>query len=275
MPEPSPTCCGIASTTRRCAPPASPNASRQRCANVSARSASGPSADSSSAGSASSTTAGRSTDTPSPPKRRSPSLGDREHAQVQARGRLDAHPAHQSSDHRAHVLHRLALARAAGLVHEHLQAAQLGADLLGVEHAHARGEDRRLEDRVARPVEAEELAAGAAVDHHRADPGTLRAVVDRLHPHLAPRAGVVQHRALDAGRRMRRRLRVAERGLAEQQHVVGQVHDGRPGRAQVAQRARSPEGLDDDPLAAPLDAHRAAVDAAVRVQRRHHRLDDH
>ena len=56
--------------TRRCAPPASPSASWQRRANVSARSASAPSADSSSAGSASITTAGRPTDTPSPPKRR-------------------------------------------------------------------------------------------------------------------------------------------------------------------------------------------------------------
>ena len=69
-------------------------------------------------------------------------------------------------------------------------------------------------------------------------------------------------------------MRIAERRLAEEQDVVGEVHHRRAGRAQVAQRPRSPVGLDHDPLLAPLDAHRAAVDAAVGVDRRHHGLDD-
>ena len=129
--------------------------------------------------------------------------GDREHAEVQARRRLD--PDHASSDHRADVCHRLALAWSCRLVHEHLQPAELRTDLLGGQEVGARGEDRRLEDRVARAIEAEELAPAAAADHHGADAGAQLAVVDRLHAHLAPRAGVGQHSALDGGRRAGRR----------------------------------------------------------------------
>src|SRR4051812_21509812 len=210
VPEPRPTCCGIASTTRKCAPPSSPSASRQRRANVNARSASAPSADSSSARSASSTTAGRLTDTPSPPKRRAPSPATASMPRCSRAGATTRTPisprseiacgllAFASSCERLdYVVHRLALAWAAGLVHEHLQAGQFGADLVGVEHARPRGEDRGLEDRVARPVQAEELTAGAATDDDGADPGALAAVVDLLYAHLTPRARIVQHRALN------------------------------------------------------------------------------
>src|SRR5215218_2203250 len=316
VPDPSPTCGGIASTMRRCAPPVSPSASRQCCANVSARSASAPSTESSSPGCASSTTAGRLTDTPSPPKRRAPSpatasmprcrragastrtvnvtsagrparvggtRSETDERRPAARDPLGPSRAREiacgllalasSRERLDYVIHRLALARPARLVDEHLLPAQLGADVLGRKHARARHEDRGLEDCVARAIEAEELAPATTADHHRADPGARFAVVDGLHAHLAPRAGVVQDRTLDAGRRTSRRMRVAERRLAEQQDVVGQVDDCDPGGAQVSQRPRPAVGLDDDPPLAPFDAHRSTIDAPVGVGRRHHRLD--
>jgi hypothetical protein len=141
------------------------------------------------------------------------------------------------------------------------------------EQAHARREDRSLEHRMACAVEADELALAAATDNARLNAGPL-AVVDRLYAHLAPRAGVLEHRTLDARRGTGRRMRIAERRLTEQQDVVGHVHDSRSGGAEVAQRPGSPIGLDYDPLLAPLDAHRATVDAAVGVDGRHHGLDD-
>jgi hypothetical protein len=70
VPEPRPTCGGIASRTRTRAPPASPSASRERRATASARSASGPSVVRSSLRLASTTAAGRLSATPSPPNRR-------------------------------------------------------------------------------------------------------------------------------------------------------------------------------------------------------------
>ena len=190
VPEPSPTCGGIASTTRRCAPPASPSASRQRCANASARSASAPSADSSSAGRASSTTAGRLTDTPEPAEAARAVAGDREHAQVQARGRLDAHRAHGSptTARTWRVTYSIA-SRSRGpavLSTSTCSRRSSARDLLRREHARARGEDRRLEHRVARAVQAQELAAGAAVDHHACRRG--RAARRRRSPRRAPRA---------------------------------------------------------------------------------------
>ena len=134
VPDPSPTCGGIASTTRRCAPPASPSASWQRRANVNARSASAPSADSSSAGCASTHDRRAADRHPEPAEAPRAVAGDREHAQVQARGRLDADrvigsPTARARD--AYVGHRFALARPRRLVHEHLQPAQLGTDVLG------------------------------------------------------------------------------------------------------------------------------------------------
>ena len=125
--------------------------------------------------------------------------------------------------------------------------------------------DARLKPRNSRPR--------ATADHRRADAGARFAVVDLLHAHLAPRARVIQDRALDVGRPPDRRMRVAERRLAEQQDVVGHIDDRGFGGAQVAQRPRPAVGLDDDPPLAPLDAHRRAVDAAVGVDRRHHRLE--
>jgi hypothetical protein len=100
---------------------------------------------------------------------------------------------------------------------------------------------------VARPIEPEELAAGAPGDDDRRDAGALRAVVDGLHADLAPRARILEHRAFDARRGTGRRVRVAERRLAEEQDVVGEVHDGDPGGPKVAERARPQVGLDDDP----------------------------
>ena len=121
--------------------------------------------------------------------------GDREHAQVQSRGRLDPHPAHQSPTAARTWRRTYSIAsRSRGPPVLSTSTCSLRSSArtsAGIEHARARREDRRLQDRVARPVEAEELAAGAAVDDDRADPGTLRALVDRLHAHLAPRAGVV------------------------------------------------------------------------------------
>ena len=72
--------------------------------------------------------------------------GDREHAQVQASRRLDAHrrssAAYSHSQARASALiteRTYSIASrsrgSARLVHEHLQPVELGADLLGVEHA--------------------------------------------------------------------------------------------------------------------------------------------
>ena len=65
-------------------------------------------------------------------------------------------------DRGAHVrqdaVHRRPLARAGRLVHEDRQATELGADLLRGQPAHPRGEDRGLEDRVTGAVEADELA---------------------------------------------------------------------------------------------------------------------
>ena len=274
VPEPSPACCGIASTTRRCAPLVTPSASWQRRANSSARSASTPSADSSSARSASSTTAGRLTATPRPPKRRGPSPAAASMPRCRRAGASTRTVTRPVRTRAEHVVHRRALPRPRGLVDEHLQPVQLGADLRSREQMRAGGEDRRLEHRVAGAIEAEELAPSPAADDHGADHGALRPVVDRLDADLAPRAGVVEHRAGDSRRGTGRRVRIGERRLAEEQDVVGEVHDRRAGGAQVAQRPCALEGLDDDPLLAPLDAHRAAVDGAVGVDRRHHGLDD-
>ena len=88
----------------------------------------------------------------------------RQHAQMQARRRLDTHRSRGPSGSRARssrrldIVHRRALPRPRGLVDEHLQPVQLGADLRSREQMRAGGEDRRLEHRVAGAIEAEELA---------------------------------------------------------------------------------------------------------------------
>src|SRR2546426_3540957 len=54
-----------------------------------------------------------------------------------------------------------------------------------------------------------------------------------------------------------------------------QVHDGRPGVAEVLERRGLEERLDDDLLLAPLDAHRSEVGRPGGVERSENRLDDH
>ena len=200
--------------------------------------------------------------------------GDREHAQVQARGRLDTN-VRITSPTAARTYSIASRSRGPPVLSTSTCSLPSSARMSAASSMRAR--DARIDaSRTAwrarlRPRNSRPVPPSTTTVLTRARCALL---VDRLHAHLAPRAGVVQHRALDARRRTGRRVRVAERRLAEQQDVVGHVHDGRPGCAQVAQRPRPPVGLDHDPLRAPLDAHRAAVDAAVRVERRHHGLDD-
>ena len=145
---------------------------------------------------------------------------------------------------------------------------------VGVEQARPRREDRGLEHRVARPVEAEELATGAAADHVGGDPGTLApssiaSTRTSRHEHASSRTAPSTFAAGRVGG-----CGSPSAAWLNSRMSSVRLHDrGRRG-AQVAQRPRPAEGLDDDPLLAPLDAHRAAVDAAVGVDRRHDRLDD-
>ena len=147
---------------------------------------------------------------------------------------------------RRRELHRLALARPGGLVDQHLQARQLGADLLGRQPAHARGEDRGLEHGVAGAVEAEELAPAAAAPPRASRTRARgRVVVDRLDADLAPRAGVGEHGAVD---RVRRRgsggCGSPSAACANSRMSSVRLTTAAPVGAQVAQRARRAVRLD-------------------------------
>ena len=136
---------------------------------------------------ASSTTAGRLNDTPSPPKRRGRLRRPRACRGAGARPpqRGPHSPVSNHRPHRArHVFHRLGSRGPSRLVDEHLQRAQRGTDLSGGSILRARARSS-LEHRVARPVEAQDAAAGAAVGH---DPLTRARARGRRSPRRAPRA---------------------------------------------------------------------------------------
>ena len=121
-----------------------PSASRERRANARARSASAPSTDSSSSGRASNTTAGRLNRYAEPAEAARIVAGDREHAQMQPRGRLDANRLHASptTELTRRVTYAIA-SRSRGpacLLHQHLQpaAARLRMSSAGQAGARAR-----------------------------------------------------------------------------------------------------------------------------------------
>ena len=145
---------------------------------------------------------------------------------------------------RQDVVHRRPLARAGRLVDQDGEALQLGADLV-------RGQPSRT--REAR-IEASSTAWQARLKPMNSRPvprPTTRVVTSRTRPgrldrvdrDLAPGARVGEHGAVDGRRRARRRVRIPERGLREQQDVVGQVDDrgaARPGGcAACASRGRA------------------------------------
>ena len=159
--------------------------------------------------------------------------------------------------------HRLELLRTGRLVHDHLQPRHLAVDERARQQLQPRGVDGGLEHRMARAIEADELATHAAVHDSRLDAGAGRRAVDGLHFELAPRAAVGEHDAANDRGGDRLVLRIRDRGARKDAHVVGEVHDGRARRDDVAIGRRLEERLQDDRLVAPFDAHRRAVHGAV------------
>ena len=66
---------------------------------------------------------------------------------------------------------------------------------------------------------------------------------------------------------------MAQRGLHEQEHVVGEMDHRLAVTAQVAQRAGGVKRPEDELLLAPAHAHRRAVDLAVAPGGGDHGLD--
>ena len=54
-------------------------------------------------------------------------------------------------------------------------------------------------------------------------------------------------------------LRARDRRASEEHDVIGEIHDGGAGVAQVAKGGGLEKWLDDDPIVAPLHAHRREV----------------
>ena len=272
MPDPRPTCGGIASSTRRCAPPASPSASRQRRANASARSASAPSTDSSSAGSASSTTAGRLDRHAEPAEAARAGVADREHAQVQARGRLDADrsrlrpPRARTPSPRARA-GRPSCPRAPAAA-----PARRGSPPASSRRAREARIDAsstawhaRLKPRNSRPAPP----PTTTVLTRARSPSSIASTRTSRHEHASSR---IAPSTFAAGR-------VGGCGSPSAAWLNRRMSSVRfTTAAAVARRFRSVrvprKGLMTIRSLAPLDAHRGAVDAAVGVDRRHHRLED-
>src|SRR5207247_1737937 len=204
---------------------------------------------------------------PAPPRTR----GTRVRSSRRGRGTPGRRDVHVVREQR----HRVALARTRRLVHDHLQPRELIADLLGRQEMGACRQDRSLEHGVARPVEAEELAPEPPVRYDGHDARARRGGVKRVHLDLSPGARRLEHDAADGGRRDRRELDGGDRALREQHDVVRQVHDGRPGVAEILERRGLEKRLDDDLLLAPFDAHRREVGRPGGIEGRENRLDDH
>ena len=70
-------------------------------------------------------------------------------------------------------------------------------------------------------------------------------------------------------------LRTRDCRAREEHDVIGEIHHGSAGVAQVAKGGGLEERLDDDPVVAPLHAHRREVHDAGFVHGRDDRFDDH
>ena len=260
VPEPRPMCGGIASSTRMRAPPSSPTASRARCATASARSASGPSAVSSSLA-----------PSPRPPSRdaRRPRRARRSGAWRRRRRRAcrgAAGPAPRRGPSSSAPTCRRTSSHA---------SRSRGPAVLSTSTCR-RASSASISSRGSRPAREARIDPSSTAWRARLRPRNSRPMprpttrvvtrartlrrVDRLDGDLAPRARVREHGAGDLLGRSRGRMRVAERGLREEQDVVGEVDDRGARRLQIAQRARRAVRLDHDDVVPPLDAHRGAVD---------------
>src|SRR6478609_6591051 len=143
--------------------------------------------------------------------------------------------------------HRLVLARPGGLVDDDLQACDIRTNLRGRDQMRARGHDRRLEDSIARAIEADELATRAVVHDRRVDAGAWRSGIDVADLELAPRARSLEHHTAHPSGGKRGILWTGNRRAGEEHDVIGEIHDGGASVAQVAKGGGLEKWLDDDP----------------------------
>src|SRR5690242_8912367 len=179
----------------------------------------------------------------------------------------------------AHVVgeerHGFVLAGTGRLVDDHLQPLEVAEYLGGGEQMRAGRKNGGFEDGVSRPVEAEELALGAVMHNAGLDARARRCGIDGDDVELAPRARRVEHDSLHAHGRVGGERRSADRGAREYEDVVGQVHDGCAGGADVVKGGRLEERFDHQHVIAPIDAHGGNVDASAGVDAGEDGLDDH
>ena len=265
--------CGNARWTMRRAPPGEPWKAEKSLGEPAARAASGPSAARSrGAGAASSSSDGDGTAAPRPPNRR-PSAPRRSSTPKWSRAAASTKTLSRPDILGQHR-HRLPLARAGGLVHDHLQPGVLRPDLsAGIRWvrvariaASSTAWRARLKPRNSRrgPGAPPGSRCASAAAYRRSPPPRARARSRRppaRRPAPPPRGPG--------------ELRAADRPLREQHDVVGQVDHGHAGSRHVPERGRLEKGLEDDALLAPLHAHGREVDRAVRGHRRHDGFDDH
>src|SRR2546427_4916074 len=173
------------------------------------------------------------------------------------------------------ILERFALRGAGRLVDQRPQPRDLLLHPVPAQKVQPRRQDRRLDDRVAGAVEADELA-GALLEHDAPpEPAPLFAQVLRCDDELLPGTGVLQHLAPDLpGVAVRRHARL--HGAArEQENVVGEVDDPLPDLFQVLPGHGAPERPQQHPPLLERDPHRREIDPPLRVDRRDDRLQDH
>ena len=148
-----------------------------------------------------------------PPNRRPSMPAQVEHAKVQPRRRANADPLHRQAHslaalegcdatYCAQQVPGLPLPRTGGLLHQHLEPVELLLYLCLRKHVDPGGEDGRLEHRVLRPVEADELPPPPPMDDPRINAGAGRGGVDGLDLELVPGACRLEHQpaTFSAGR---------------------------------------------------------------------------
>src|SRR6185312_17482974 len=179
--------------TLRRTPPESCRSRRNLSANSAARSASGPSAETRPAGSPSSKSDGEGMAAPSPPKQR-PRLPRRSRTPKCKRAGASTKTLARS-DILGQQIHGLPFPRACRLVDDDLQSGELLPDLLRRQQMGPGCQYGRLQDRVASPVESDELALDSPMDHAGLDPGSGWRGIHRYDLQLSPGTGGIQHRS--------------------------------------------------------------------------------
>src|SRR5919108_63780 len=226
-----------------CTPRARPWYSRNRLANSVARSASGPTAVTRSAGAASSSRDGDGMAAPKPPKHR-PNRPRRSSTPKWSRAGVSTKTLLRS-DILSQELHGFPLARSRRLIDHHLKACELLRDLLRWKQMGPGSQDRRLEHRIASPVEADEFPPGTPMNHLGLDARSWRGGIDRDYLQLAPGAGSVEDDSTDHCCGKGRKLGAGYGSLGEQHRVIGKVYHRCPGGAHVLERGRFQKRLEE------------------------------